>query len=367
MQRLNFRHTSHKGFTLLPSSSTRKGFTLLEILLVVAIIAILAGIVIVAINPARQLGLGRDSERKSDINTIYKAVNQYLIDKGTPPLSITSTLTPICVTGQTGDCVDLSALVPTYLPEMPKDPTATSTTGYEIAKVNGNVYVEASCTEIGFTNQAGYSTSTPVDAFVGQIPTGITPSGASGSCSVVRGSGGGGVTTHTVTFDANGGTGSMSAQTITQGASANLTSNSFTLTDHIFSGWSTTSGGSVAYADGASYTMGGSNVTLYAVWATPPAEVTVSGAGDDSYNGVYPNSGTSCGYPYGVNSNGKYLYFEACGGGAADNVWALGTTLGYEGNYGYVNTSNTSSDGPAGGNWITIFGSSPVPTVTGSF
>ena len=53
---------------------SHKGFTLLEILLVVAIISILAGIVIVAINPARQLGSTRDAQRKSDIGTIYKAV-----------------------------------------------------------------------------------------------------------------------------------------------------------------------------------------------------------------------------------------------------------------------------------------------------
>ena len=77
------------------------GFTLLEILLVVAIIAILAGIVIVAINPAKQLGNARDSQRKSDISNIYKAVNQYLIDHGQIPTTITTTLTPICDTGST--------------------------------------------------------------------------------------------------------------------------------------------------------------------------------------------------------------------------------------------------------------------------
>ncbi|MEI6396482.1 MAG: LamG-like jellyroll fold domain-containing protein [Candidatus Taylorbacteria bacterium] len=161
------------------SSSLQKGFTLLEILLVVAIISILAGIVIVAINPAKQLGSSRDAQRKSDISTIYKAVNQYLIDNGHYPTTITSTLTAICDPAKSCTGIDLSTLIPTYLASMPKDALATTDTGYEITKVGTNVYVEAPDTEVGFLNQPGYSSTTAVVAFVGALPTDHIPSAAS--------------------------------------------------------------------------------------------------------------------------------------------------------------------------------------------
>ena len=190
------KHTSPS--TILKSYSHNKAFTLLEILLVVAIIAILAGIVIVAINPAKQLGTSRDAERKSDINTIYKAVNQYLIDKGSlTGLSLPTTATYICNSNsQPSGCIDLSILVPTYIPAIPNDPQATTSegTGYQIAKVNSNVFIVAPDTEIGFTTQAGQASSTPTLAFIGSIPSGYSFTSPTG------GSSGGGGSTPTVNY-----------------------------------------------------------------------------------------------------------------------------------------------------------------------
>ncbi|MEG2414252.1 MAG: InlB B-repeat-containing protein, partial [Clostridia bacterium] len=60
---------------------------------------------------------------------------------------------------------------------------------------------------------------------------------------------------NTVTFNANGGVGTIASQTIKTGASANLTANAFTKDGYAFAGWATTADGEVAYADGASYTM----------------------------------------------------------------------------------------------------------------
>jgi len=72
---------------------------------------------------------------------------------------------------------------------------------------------------------------------------------------------------YTVTFNVNGGTGSMSGQSITYDTSESLTTNTLTRTGYTFDGWATTAGGAVAYADGASYTMSTTGATLYAHWA----------------------------------------------------------------------------------------------------
>lgn len=129
---------------------SHKGFTLIEILLVVAAIAVLAGIVILAINPNKQLGDTRNAQRKADVSTILNAVYQYTIDNnGTLPVSISTTPTPVCKTG--GACsglIDLSVLTASekYLTSIPYDPTTSTSTSnnYNISKsANGRITVAA--------------------------------------------------------------------------------------------------------------------------------------------------------------------------------------------------------------------------------
>jgi prepilin-type N-terminal cleavage/methylation domain-containing protein len=87
-----------------------KGFTLLEILLVIAAIGILAAIVLVAINPNRQIDQVRNAERRSEVNTLYKALEQYLIDNKNYPAGITTDKKDICINGNTSNCVNLGVL-----------------------------------------------------------------------------------------------------------------------------------------------------------------------------------------------------------------------------------------------------------------
>ena len=69
-----------------------------------------------------------------------------------------------------------------------------------------------------------------------------------------------------VNFDSNTATsGSMAAQTFTAGASQALSPFTFAKAGYSFSGWSTTSGGSVLYADSATVTLF-ETTTVYAKW-----------------------------------------------------------------------------------------------------
>lgn len=131
------------------------GFTLLEILLVVAAIGILAGIVILAINPAKQLGDARNAQRRADVNTVLNAVYQYTIDNnGTLPTSITTTLTEVCATVTCTGLIDLGVLttLEKYIVSIPNEPQKTDVNGagYQIKKTaNGRITVEAQFEEQG--------------------------------------------------------------------------------------------------------------------------------------------------------------------------------------------------------------------------
>ncbi len=178
-------------------NKSTKGFTLIELLIVIGIIAILAGIVLVAVNPAQQFGKANDAERKSEIGTVLSAVYQFQTSPtargALPECTVNSVVTaiPECDTDTLGigvgnggfegalelgtdaaayDCS--TTLVPSYLREIPIDPSGTpdydaTESGYWICQDTtgavSRIYIIAEGTEV-FTDDGGC-----------EIPGGILP------------------------------------------------------------------------------------------------------------------------------------------------------------------------------------------------
>lgn len=106
----------------------QSGFTIVELLIVIVVIAILAAISIVAYNGIQERA--RDSQRAQDVKTIAKAMELFYTDKGYYPNSTTYTPGSATINSSWATTADVSwanlenQLKP-YLSGLPKDPVST--------------------------------------------------------------------------------------------------------------------------------------------------------------------------------------------------------------------------------------------------
>lgn len=136
---------------------TRPGFTLIELIIVIAIVAVLAAIVFVSVDPARRLHAASNSRRWSDITAILDAVKHYQADnRGASPsttVAVDTGSTTVQIIGSGASVVcgaitcgsqsvvatncatsGLGADLRPYIKKLPIDPS----TGVSVSPVNFN-------------------------------------------------------------------------------------------------------------------------------------------------------------------------------------------------------------------------------------
>lgn len=143
-------------------TNKKRGFTLIEVLIVLTIITMLAAVVIIAVNPARQFAQARNTQRWAAVNSILNAVHQNTVDNdgifdfsSCGATSLPGTATNMASATGTDIC---GCLAPTYVAELSVDPSNGSYTdcttydsGYTIyqSTTTSRVVVSAPSAEIG--------------------------------------------------------------------------------------------------------------------------------------------------------------------------------------------------------------------------
>lgn len=143
-----------------------RGFTLVELLIVIAVIAILAAVAFVAIDPATRINEAQDSERWSAVNALMDSFLESTVDNdGTYPAGVKADGVVQMVATSSGSCsvsgcpdtvttcTDFSSLVTDgYIASLPTDPDDTSTygsnrggTGYTLNVDNNGIVTVTSC------------------------------------------------------------------------------------------------------------------------------------------------------------------------------------------------------------------------------
>lgn len=144
--------------------SAQKGFTLLELLIVMALIAILVGIALAALNPGRQFANARNSTRYAHVTAISNAISANMAENNG---NFTCAAGALSATPETmGDATSVPTagydiapcLVTEYLGTMPFDPSVSGAhwtsetdynTGYQISQdASGRITIAAPGTEI---------------------------------------------------------------------------------------------------------------------------------------------------------------------------------------------------------------------------
>lgn len=176
------------------STRTATGFTIVELLIVIVVIAILAAITIVAYNGIQQRS--KDSQRKSDIAAITKALELYYIDNGRYPAGSganpSGTINSSWSTTADASWQNLATALAPYATKLPTDPISTPNiavtggTGYNYAYyANNSTFCGAGAGKM-YILVYRLEGAPREDTFKGDCPTNVLWYGSSSNYRVVK-------------------------------------------------------------------------------------------------------------------------------------------------------------------------------------
>ena len=132
-------------------------FTLIELIITIAIIAILAALSFVALNPGKRIGQAKDDQRLTEARSIEEAIDKYTVDNRVLPITIAAAANgsymitiaaaadQLSCAGVAMDNLNISTELNDYLPSLPLDPNitdeSTEGTGYFLVKDENSIQI----------------------------------------------------------------------------------------------------------------------------------------------------------------------------------------------------------------------------------
>ena len=158
-------HIAKQKNSIMIITRFRSGITIVEIVVWITLFTAIAGIGIIAFNPAGQLAKSRNTQRELHLQAVMNSIRQNIADASGGSFSCASgaipTSTKIMMSAAGGYNI-APCLVPTYLPAMPYDPSSSTAqytsvsdynAGYSIVRnaTSGEITVAAPSAELSKT------------------------------------------------------------------------------------------------------------------------------------------------------------------------------------------------------------------------